>query len=113
MKTKITKKDAYGWNGTLQVGYCDLYYLLHYTNAYGYNCGVYGWNFDHYCINGIGINTGYRGMVGKKVDYDLTRLYNEKARKIVNNNNLSYNQKKYFVNKLLNNYLEKAIKKGA
>ena len=109
IKQKITRKDAYGYNGTLQVGYCDLWYLLHYKQPFGYNCGTYGWNFDCYYINGIAINTGYRGMVGKKADYNLTSLYNEKGRKIYNNNKLTYNQKKYYANKLLENYLKKAI----
>ena len=109
MKVKITRQDATGWNGTLKVGYCDLQYLLMYKNAYGYNCGVYGWNFDSYCINGVVINTGYRSMVGNKVDYKLINEYNEKARKICNNSKLTYKQKRAYVDRLLNNFIKKAI----
>jgi hypothetical protein len=107
MKTKMTRQETHGWNGTIQVGYCDLYYLLCYKNAYGFNCGVYGWNYDAYMHDGVGINTGYRGMIGKKVDYKLTNLYNEKGRAIYNNDKLTYKQKKAYCDRLLSNYLKK------
>ena len=110
MKTlQITRKEARGWNGTIQVGYCDLQYLLMYRQKYGYNAGVYGWNFNCYIVNGVAINTGYRGMVGKQVDYKLTREYNEKARRVQDNTKLTYKQKIAFTERLLQNYLKKAI----
>lgn len=109
MKVKITRQEARGWDGTIKVGYCDLQYLLMYKNAYGYNCGVYGWNFDSYYINGIVINTGYRSMVGNKVDYKLINEYNEKARTLQDKQNLTYNQKKAFTERLLQNFIKKAL----
>lgn len=109
MKVKITRQEAHGHNGTIKAGYCDLQYLLMYKNAYGYNCGVYGWNFDSYYIDGVVINTGYRSMVGKQVDYKLINEYNEKARKIYNSDKLTHNQKKAYIERLLQNFIKKAI----
>lgn len=109
-KQRITRQEAFGNKATLKVGYCDLQYLLRHQTAFGYNAGVYGWNFDHYYIDGIAINTGYRSMVGKQVDYKLTNEYNEKARKIQENWNLTYNQQKAYTERLLKNFLKKAVK---
>ena len=109
MKGKITRQEAHGCNGTIQVGYCELQYLLMYENACGYNCGAYGWNFDSYYIDGVVINTGYRSMVGKTPDYNLVKEYNEKARKIYNSNNLTHNQKRAYIERLLQNFIKKAI----
>ena len=87
MKIKTTAKairENYGKNYRLEIGYCDMQYLLRYDNPIGYTCGIYGWNFDLYDINGIAICTGYRGMPsGKNFDYSIVHKYEEKARKIV------------------------------
>lgn len=108
-KQKLTRAEARGYLGTFQVGYCDLQYLLKYQTASGYNCGIYGWNFDHYYFNGYAINTGYRAMVGKKVNYKLVEEYNEKGKKLDYNDKLTYNQKKAFATRLLNNFIKKAV----
>ena len=109
MANEITRKEAKGWNGTIQVGYCDLQYLLMYRQKYGYNAGIYGWNFNCYIVNGVAINTGYRNMVGKIVDWKLTEKYNNKARKIQESQKLTYNQKIAFTERLLTNYIAKAV----
>ena len=109
MKTRITKQEARGHAGTIQIGYAEAQSLLRFQIAYGYNCGVYGWNFDSYYINGVVINTGYRGMVGKSVDYDLLRKYESKARALQCKNGLTYNQIKAYTNRLLHNFIRKAI----
>lgn len=108
MKVKITRQEAHGYKDTIQVGYCDLQFLLMYESAWGYNCGVYGWNFNSYSVDGVVINTGYRGMVGKKVDYKLVDEYNEKARAL-QNKNLTHKQKKAYTKRLLNNFIKKAL----
>ncbi len=109
MKVKITRQEARGERATVQAGYCSLQFLLRYNSAYGYNCGIYGWNFDSYYIDGVVINTGYRSMVGRSVDYKLIDEYNEKARKIQYNHKLTYNQQKAYTKRLLNNFIKKAI----
>ena len=109
MKTRITRQEARVPAGTLKIGYADAQSLLRFQNAYGYNAGVYGWNFDSYYINGVVINTGYRGTVGKSVDYDLLRKYELKARALQRKNGLTYNQIKAYTNRLLNNFIRKAL----
>jgi hypothetical protein len=82
MKYKTTAKALReGYYTIISVGYCDLQGLLSHISPIAYSCGVYGWNFDVYDIDGIAIATGYRGMPSQndKGDYKLTREYNTKA----------------------------------
>lgn len=109
MKYKTTAKAIRQSGETaLAIGYCDLADLLRYENPIAYTCGVYGWNFDVYKVNGINICTGYRGMVGKSVDYEITREYNGKARKINSDWSIPYEEKREKVNALLMEFLKKA-----
>ena len=109
MKTRITRQEARGNAGTLRIGYAEAQSLLRFQNAYGYNAGVYGWNFDSYYVNGVVINTGYRGTVGKYVDYELLRKYESKASALQSKSNLTYNQIKAYTTRLLNNFIRKAL----
>lgn len=82
MKYKTTAKALKsGYYHIINVGYCDLQCLLNYKSPVAYCCGVYGWNFDVYDINGVAIATGYRGMPTKnsKCNYALIREYEQKA----------------------------------
>lgn len=66
MKYKTTRKAIVAGSPRLvSVGYCDLQTLLRYHSPMAYTCGVYGWNFDVYEVNGLTICTGYRGMPGR------------------------------------------------
>lgn len=82
MKTKVTNKQLKNnYNIVLSVGYCDAQNLLKNIKPFGYNSGVYGWNFDAYeipCTN-ICITTGYRST-GKSIDYNFLRKYENKMR---------------------------------
>ena len=90
------------------IGYCTLQSLLHFYSPDFYTAGVYGWNYDSYYINGYVINTGYRGMWGYSVDYDLSREYELKAEKIIYDNSIGYEKQRELVNNLLMEYLKKA-----
>lgn len=90
------------------IGYCTLSYLLQYQTPSFYTCGGYGWNYDSYIIGDCVINTGYRGMFGYSVDYNLSREYEEKARKIVCDWSIPYEEQRNRVNSLLAEYLQKA-----
>lgn len=69
MKYKTTRKAVVsGSSNIVSVGYCDLSTLLRYHSPIAYTCGVYGWNFDVYDINGLTICTGYRGMPGRRAN---------------------------------------------
>lgn len=82
MKYRTTAKALKeGYHTIIGVGYCDLHSLLSYEKSVAYSCGLYGWNFDVYDIDGVAICTGYRGMPSKneRKDYKLMREYEEKS----------------------------------
>lgn len=82
MKYKTTAKAIrQGANFPMSAGYCDLHYLLYFHSPNAYTCGVYGWNFDVYEVYGITICTGYRGMVGKRLEH--IQEYEQKAFDII------------------------------
>lgn len=69
MKYKTTAKAIReGAVNPRSAGYCDLQYLLHNHQPTAYTSGVYGWNFDVYEVYGLTICTGYRAMVGKRLE---------------------------------------------
>ena len=106
MKFKTTAKairESYGKK--IAVSYCAMQYLLSNHAPIAYTCGVYGWNFDVYQIDGVTICTGYRGMVGKSPNYDVLREYETKAEKARYNRNLPYEEREKEVEKLLKEFL--------
>lgn len=80
-------------------GYCDLQNLLRAHDANAYTCGVYGWNFDIYKVYGLTICTGYRGMLGKRLE-GITE-YEKKADAIWCDYNKPYEERREEVEKLL------------
>lgn len=86
------------------VGYCDLQHLLTNHSPNAYTCGVYGWNFDVYNLDGITICTGYRGMVGPRCEGIAE--YEEKAAKILSwdNKEMTYDEKREAVENLLHEF---------
>ena len=86
-------------------GYCALQYLLTNHNPVAYTCGVYGWNFDVYEIHGLTICTGYRGMVGQRMDH--TDEYEKKAEAIwygEAGKNMTYDERREAVEELLHEF---------
>lgn len=104
MKYKTTAKALRGEPNTFKCGYCALQHLLTYRNPVAYTCGVYGWNFDVYEVYGVTITTGYRGMVGKQIDYDKVRLYEQAAERIVYSREIAYDDKPQKLEKLLEKF---------
>ena len=106
MKFRTTNKQIknnYGY--IVRVGYCDLQDLLTGVDPFAYTCGVYGWNFDVYEVNGTTICTGYRGMVGRSVNYERLKEYEAKAEKIIYDNSLDYCEQKSKVECLLDEFI--------
>lgn len=106
MKLKTTRKAIVnGSCNIVSVGYCDLCHLLTNHSPIAYTCGVYGWNFDVYEINGLTICTGYRNMPGRRAKQ--TREYDQKAAKILSweNKEMTYDEKRENVEKLLNEWI--------
>lgn len=76
MKFKTTAKAVKENYATiLRVGYCELQRLLRDENPVAYSAGTYGWNFDLYDVSGVAICTGYRGMPGADVPYEIVKRY--------------------------------------
>jgi hypothetical protein len=93
-KAKVTRKWLNQNYKCISVSYCTLQNLLRYESPLYYTCGVYGWNFDAYILDGICITTGYRGMIDNFQNnntYELQRKYDKIAAAIHNNPNLSSN----------------------
>lgn len=79
MKYKTTRKAIVAGSPRLvSVGYCGLQTLLRHHSPIAYTCGVYGWNFDVYEVNGLTICTGYFGMPGRTANN--FRKYEQAAR---------------------------------
>ena len=106
MKFKTTRKAIVnGSSKIVSVGYCDLQSLLINHSPIAYTCGVYGWNYDVYEIDGLTICTGYRGMPGKSAEH--CREYDKKAQNILSweNKAMSYDEKRENVEKLLREWI--------
>lgn len=107
MKFKTTAK-AIRENGgrIIAIGYCSAEWLLKGYDPIAYTCGVYGWNFDVYNVEGVTICTGYRGMPGKRVDYDKLTAAEVAAQKIWCNYKIPYEDRKAKVTALLHEVIE-------
>ena len=109
MKFKTTAKEIRnGYGKKIAVSYCGMQHLLYNHAPIAYTCGVYGWNFDVYSVDGVAICTGYRGMVGKSVDYELLREYETAAERIVYDCKIPYEERKERIEALLIEFLQKA-----
>lgn len=103
MKTRITRNDLKTFNTRLSIPYATLQSLLSYIQPFGYNAGVYGWNYDCYDINGVLLMTGYR-TIGKTVDRSIILKY-EKQADLLDSQNIPYEDRKKEALKLLNDFI--------
>jgi hypothetical protein len=111
MKFKTTKKAMReNYNKIIGIGYCNAQYLLKYENEIAYSVRAEGWACDYYDINGVLISTGYAPISDKnaKHNYDMLKAYEDKARAIVCNYDLSYEEQKTQVTALLHEFVKAA-----
>ena len=100
MKFKVTNKQVKEqFTNIKSTGYCGLVHLLTGVEPIAYTCGIYGWNYDIYTVHGLTICTGYRNMPGEKLQQ--VSEYEQKAREIMNNYDISYDERKRKINELL------------
>lgn len=104
-------KSAYAPNYLFRTGYCAIQTLFHYDEPKAYTCGTYGWNFDLYDVEGVGITTGYRGMLGHQIPSEITKDFETRAEKIVYGNDTAWENKKAELKKLQIEFI-KAIKES-
>lgn len=111
---KISMKEAVrGADLVFRVGYCALQNLLRFSNRYGYNAGIYGWNCDVYNFfkggKHIVITTGYRNLRGAKIPSEIVKKYEEEASGILEfggtNYESSYGARKPMILSILDRFL--------
>ncbi len=111
MKFKVTKKEMNSrYPQIIKIGYCDADNLLNFQEPIAYSTRVEGWACDYYDINGVLISTGY-APISKKCtysSYELIKEYDGKAREIISNYDLKWEEKQELVNELLSQYMAKA-----
>lgn len=103
MKYKTTTKAIKNlFPNVKSAGYCSIQNLLRGIEPVAYNCGVYGWNYDVYNINGLTICTGYRNMPGARVKG--ASEFETRALAIWENYNTPYEQKQEQAAQLLKEF---------
>lgn len=108
MKYQTTRKSVVnGYYKIISCNYCEAQFLLNYHNPVAYTCGIYGWNADVYDFGNIAIVTGYRPFGNVNKNYDLLNMYNQKAKQIIYNPDMTYSDKVREVNNLLVEYMGK------
>lgn len=78
-KIKTTIRELRKFPRAYTVDMPHLFYLAD-IKPFAYTCGVYGWNFDAYEVSGVLLCSGYRGMIGPRLE--IATKYEEKARKL-------------------------------
>ena len=107
MKFKTTRKAIVnGASRLVSAGYCDLQTLLRNHSPIAYTCGVYGWNFDVYEVYGLTICTGYRNKPGRTAKN--VGEYESRAREIMRDDSLTWEQRDAEVEKLLEEFCAQA-----
>lgn len=107
-KYKVTRKAMKeSYERIAKVGYCNLQYLLRFQEPFAYSTRAEGWACDYYDINGILISTGYSPIERKRTKccYDICRKYDDKARNILYDTSLSYEEQKERIDSLLNEFI--------
>ena len=112
-KFRTTKKAINeDYTHIIGVGYCNLQYLLKFHEPIAYSTRAEGWACDYYDIDDVLICTGYSPMKSKrtKSNYQIEHEYDEKAREIYDNYNLTWEEKEEQIEALLHEYI-KAVRK--
>lgn len=111
MKYQTTKKAIINqYSKIIKIGYGDAQYLLRRQVPEAYTAGIYGWSSDIYNINGIIICTGYRPFGNITPSCNTTNTYNEQARAILNNYDMSHEDKRKRVNTILEQFIQEVTK---
>lgn len=108
MKIKATRKEIVnGSSDILSIGYCGASALLRGQEPIAYTCGIYGWNFDVYQIDGKTICTGYRNMPGRR-PRNLDEYERRAAEIDAKYYELTYDERCEQINALLREFLAQA-----
>ena len=115
MKFLTTKKAVRnGYAHIIGTGYCSLQSLLYFRDPVAYSTRVEGWACDYYSFGGTVISTGYSPLttVNATVGYDRVAWYDDKAKAIVKQYDMPYEQRREQVEALLAAFIEECITGG-
>lgn len=106
MKFKTTKKAIMAnYVKVIEIGYCDLQYLLNYKSPIAYTAGVYGWNADIYDFGGVAIVTGYKPFGNIHPNWEIVEKYEKEAMGAY-----CRHEDKLFFDNLLKKFIEEVLK---
>ena len=105
-KVFITRRYLKVQRHVVKIPYCDAYYLLSSAEPWGYNRGVYGWNYDVYEFGDVYIVTGYRMDVKGEYRRELVHKYETKAREIHDDDTKTWTEKMAEITTLRNEFLD-------
>lgn len=113
MKIKVKQSDLKEYYNVIRVGYCNAYNLLRDIEPVYYTNGIYGWLQDTYYVDSDTIiSTGYAPVRGKYNNYDDYKIickYEDKAKKIWNNEDITYDKRKKKVEKLREKFINEIM----
>lgn len=113
MKFRTTQKAIReGYSNIIKIGYCNVQHLLSVKSPIAYTTRREGWGSDIYEItSNTCIVTGYAPFGNIKPDYNVTREYDEKARKIRYDYSLPWEEQEKKINALLIEFIKEVISK--
>lgn len=112
MKVRVTRKEVLSnYTNVIRIGYCDLQYMLTHRDANFYTAGIYGWNANIYEIDhATAIVTGYRSFGDIRPSYELVKAFNDKARAIYHDMDMSHYAKCYQLDNLIAEFVEEVVR---
>lgn len=109
MKIRVTQKQVKASHvHIIKVGYCDLQTLLSRRAANYYTVRAEGWASDIYSVGIYAISTGYSSFGNVNPSYNLVRLYDLKAEKVITNLD-SYQKQNQALDDLIYEFIQKAL----
>ncbi len=106
---KMSRNDLAG--NIVRIEYGKVCHLLGYETPSGYNQGIYGWNYDIYQFSDITIIAGVRSLTGVKINDNIIKTYEDKARIIARDYSLTAEIKRAKTESLLYQCLNEIYKK--
>ena len=107
MKYRTTQKEVKsGYAFVIAVGYCNLQNLLCRETETAYTARREGWAADIYDFESTAIVTGYAPFGNIRPAYEVQKKYDNAAEKIRCNYNLSWEEQKQELKKLIAAFIE-------
>lgn len=109
---RTTKKEMKkNYKIIIPINYCEMHYLLRFERPISHcSSNDYGWRCDNYEINDdVLISTGYSPIDGIKVDYEKVKKYENFAKEVFLDKNLTSRQAKQLIKELLNKLIKEIL----